>query len=161
MKKEPLFIRFANNESNVADVVRSFIDLSEDKPSKGIAERTLKEIPDLTLFRRDFSNALEDLIDNGISRNLVNYTDSYMKPSLLEITDNNGGSRTNERRWVTIKAEGSPWIEALVCYNLAIYLKAFGIKDLKKCPICGKFFSNKGKYAKYCSEHCRAVGGGK
>jgi hypothetical protein len=66
-----------------------------------------------------------------------------------------GGSRAGEKRWVQIKAEDAPWVEAVVCYNLCLYIRMYGIKELKRCPKCQKFFSNKGKYAKYCSDICK------
>jgi len=159
VKKEPLFVRFINREVDAKGIVSSFLELSEDKKSIEIANKILQDTPDLDLFRRDFSNCLEDIIDNGISRNIINYMDSYLKPSLLEMTDSGSYSKISDKRWVTIKEEGTPWIEALVCYNLAVYIKAFGLAELKRCPVCGKFFSHKGKYAKYCSDTCKGSGG--
>lgn len=159
MKIEPLFIRYINKEIDTKGVITSFIDLSEDKKSIEIANKYLEDIPDLSLFRRDFANCVEDVIDNGISRKVINYIDSYLKPSLLEINDNSSYTRMGDKRWVVIKEDNTPWIEALICYNLAIYIKAYGISELKKCPICNKFFSHKGKYAKYCSDICKGAGG--
>jgi len=158
MKKEPLFIRFLNGETNTVGVINSFIELSEDRNSKEIAKKSLDNVPDLSLFKRDFANCVEDIIDNGISRNVINYVDSYLKPSLIEITASGNYSRTNDKRWVTLKSESAPWIEALICYNLGLYIKAYGLLELKKCPVCNKFFSHKGRYAKYCSDTCKGSG---
>ena len=158
MKIEPLFIRFANSQIDTLGVVTSIISPDLNEYSKGIAERAKLNLPDLGVFRRDFKKALEDLIDNGPNQMFRNYVDSYMKPSLVEFLDRGGDNRVSERRWVNIKAEDAPWVEALLCYNTCLYIKMYGTKELKLCPICSKFFSNKGKYAKYCSEGCKAQG---
>jgi hypothetical protein len=155
MRREPMFVRFANKLVGTDGVVKSFIDASEHRKSIKIAEDSLENLPDLSVFRKDFGNALEDLIDNGINRQLITYLDCYMKPSLSEVLEGDGRNMTAENRWVLIKSKEAPWIEALVCYNLTLYIKAFGHKELKRCTVCGKFFTNKGKYAKYCSEGCK------
>jgi hypothetical protein len=155
MRKEPMFIRFANKQLTADGVVNSFIQATEHKPSLEIANEVLNNLPDLSIFRKDFSNALIDLIDNGINKEFVNYLNCYMKPSLTEILDGDGRGTTGEHRWVMIKDKDAPWIEALLCYNLSLYIKAYGHKELKKCPVCTKFFTGKGKYAKYCSDACK------
>lgn len=158
MKTEPLFIKYANGLIDPSDIVQGFIRDSSDKKSLDIAKQTLKNLPDMSIFRRDFKKALSDLIDNGVNNYFVNYVNSYMKPSLEEIVKSTGNSQFGESRWVNIKESDVPWIEALLCYNLSLYVKIYGIKELKKCPICEKFFSNKGKYAKYCSDSCKNQG---
>lgn len=158
MRDEPLFIRFANGHVEAKDIIASVLESVDHVPTKEIAEKKKNEVVDLSLFRRDFRNLLVDLTDNGITQKLKNYVDSYMKPSLIELVDG-GGSRSGETRRVSIKAEDTPWLEAVVCYNLCVYIRAFGFKEIKQCPVCSKFFSNKGKYAKYCSESCKAQKG--
>lgn len=159
MKKEPLFIRYANGITDEVEVARNFLSETEDKKSKEIAEKTLNDMPNLSLFRRDFKQCMQDLIDNGVSNHFVNYVNSYMKPSLLEIVEGNSNNQVGEKRWVTLKDHDTPWIEALLCYNMSLYIKVYGIKELKRCSVCSKFFSNKGKYAKYCTEECKKQGG--
>ena len=161
MKREPLFIRVANDAAGPLDVVEGFLTASNDEHSKEIAQAFKDNLPDISLFKKDFKEVLDDIIDNGISQRMKNYVNSYMKPSLEEFSEGSQGGRTGEHRWVVIKEKDTPWIEALVCYNLCLYLRAYGLKELKRCPVCKKFFSNKGKYAKYCSESCKASGGGK
>jgi len=161
MKIEPMFVRYANGQIDEKYIINSFIKSSDNEKSKEIAKKIRDEIPALDLFKRDFINALEDIIDNGINNQFINYINSYMKPSLEEYTEGSGASRTGEKRWVIIKEEGTPWIEALLCYNLTLFLKVNGLQDLKKCPVCTKFFSHKGKYAKYCSETCKGQSGNK
>lgn len=159
MRVEPLFIRYANGMADTEAIVKSYLSIVKDEPSKKIAEDILTNLPDLTMFRKDFRNCIDDLIDNGISNQLINYMDSYMKPSLEEYVEGSNAARTGEKRSVVIKAEDTPWIEAMVCYNMALYIKVYGITDIKHCPNCGNFFSHKGKYAKYCSEICNGNAG--
>jgi len=148
---EPLFVRFANGEVAVNDVLRA-LESSRDERTREIVAQKINNPPDLAVFRRDFKNMLSDLVENGVSRRVINYVDSYMKPSLEEFVEG-AGSRAGESRWVVIKAEDTPWPEALLCYNMCLYLKVYGIHEFKQCATCGKFFTNKGKYAKYCMEH--------
>lgn len=158
MRKEPLFIRFVNGVDDVGSIIDSVYNSSNDEKTKEIAGRKKQDIPNLDVFKRDFKKAIEDLIDSGINQHFINYVNSYMKPSLIEEVEDSSVHRTGERRTVRIKEEETPWIEAIVCYNLCIYIRTFGIKEIKLCPVCHKFFSNKGKYAKYCSEGCKMQG---
>ena len=158
MRREPLFVRFANSEANASDIIQSFLSNSEEEKSNKIAEKAANSIPDLNIFKRDFQEALEDLIDSGVNQRFINYVNSYMKPALTEYVEGSGGSRSGEKRWISIKEEDTPWIEAIVCYNLSLYIRMYGLKEIKRCPVCRKFFSNKGKYAKYCSDPCKGRG---
>jgi len=158
MRDEPLFIKFLNGQINHTHIVDTVINTSKDQRSKDIAEGKKGENVDLSLFREDFKKVIVDLIDNGVNQRVINYIDSYMKPSLEEFLEPNRGSRVNESRYVSIKAADAPWLEAVVCYNLCIFLKVYGISDIKQCATCGKFFSHKGKYAKYCSDPCKMAG---
>ena len=159
MKIEPLFIRLANRQVGALDIIQSFQNSSQDEPSKKIAAEAIGNIPDISLFIKDFREVLGDLIENGINQRVINYINSYMKPSLSEVVDSSGGSRAGENRWIFIKNADAPWVEAIICYNLSLYIKAFGVDKIKQCPVCSKFFSHKGKYAKYCSESCKSQGG--
>ena len=160
MKQEPLFISFLNGRINAVEVINSVLNNSKDERTLEIAQNQKDKKNDLSIFRKDFRSAVEDIIDNGINQKFINYVDSYMKPSLEEFSDPNTGSRSNESRYITIKAEDTPWIEAIICYNMCIFIRAYGISSIKKCSVCGTFFSHKGKYAKYCSESCKASGRG-
>lgn len=155
---EPLFIRFANKQSGVDDIIKSVISGCEDKKSVQIAQEALKKPPEIDLFRRDFINMLNDLTENGINQHFKNYVDSYMKPSLEEFVEGSKASRSGEKRWVIVKEADTPWVEAIVCYNMCIYIRMYGIDAVKCCPVCHKFFSYKGKYGKYCSDPCKETG---
>lgn len=158
MRNEPLFIRYANGHVEPASIIQSFLDSNQDEKSNNIALEALKSPPDLTIFRKDFKSLLVDIIDNGINKQAINYIDNYMKPSLEELVSG-GTSRAGEKRQVILKAKDTPWVEAIVCYNLTLYIKMYGISEIKKCPVCSRFFSHKGKYAKYCSDICKTNGG--
>jgi hypothetical protein len=158
MRNEPLFIRYANGLVEASYIIQSFIESNLDNKSKEIAEKALKSPPDLKLFKKDFRNLLIDIIDNGINKQAINYINNYMKPSLEEIVEG-GTNRAGEKRQIILKAEDTPWVEAIVCYNLTLYIKMYGIPEIKLCPVCSKFFSHKGKYAKYCSDTCKSSGG--
>lgn len=151
-KIEPLFVRFANGEASAEDVIGA-MSSSKDAKTKEIVSKALTTVPDLSVFRTDFKSMLSDLAENGVSRRVINYVDSYMKPSLEEYVEGAGTTMAGEARWVAVKADDAPWPEAVVCYNMCLYLRAYGIKELKQCPTCKKFFTNKGRYAKYCLEH--------
>lgn len=158
MKEGPLFIKFLNGEIDYIYIIDTIINNSKDERSRVIAQNKREELVNLSYFRTDFKKAIIDLIDNGITQRFTNYVDSYMKPSLLEFEEPNVGRRSGEQRYVIIKADDTPWIEAIVCYNLCIYIRAYGIKSIKQCAVCNRFFVHKGEYAKYCSEQCKSIG---
>lgn len=158
MRDEPIFIKFLNGQINHTHVIDTVINTSKDQKSKDFAHKKKDESIDTSLFREDFRKVVIDLIDNGINQRVINYIDSYMKPSLEEFIEPNNGSRVNESRYITIKANDTPWIEAVICYNLCIFIKVYGFKEIKQCATCNKFFSHKGQYAKYCSEPCKMSG---
>jgi hypothetical protein len=159
MKIEPLFIRLANRKAGALEVIQSFQKASDDEMSVEIAAKASSDLPDISLFIKDFKEVLLDLIDNGVNQRVVNYINSYMKPSLCEVVDQSGGGRAGESRHIYIKDPKAPWVEAVVCYNLTLFIKAYGFQSIKCCPVCSKFFTDKGKYAKYCSESCKSQGG--
>lgn len=158
MREEPLFVKFLNGQISYLQIIDVVIETSKDEKSKNIAESKKDSNIDMSLFREDFQKVVLDLIDNGINQRVINYLNSYMKPSLEEFVESPGGSRVNESRYVSIKADDAPWLEAILCYNLCIFIKVYGFKEIKQCAQCGKFFSHKGQYAKYCSDSCKAVG---
>lgn len=157
IKIEPLFIRVLNKDSGVLDIIQSFKSSSDDKRSIDIANKALNNLPDISLFIKDFREMVNDLIENGINQRVINYINSYMKPSLVEIVDESGNTRAGESRYINLKNDKAPWVEAIVCYNLTLFIKAYGFQSIKQCPVCSKYFSTNGKYAKYCSESCKAA----
>jgi len=160
MSTDPMFLRFAKNRIDVAGIVESFEASTEDMASKEASQSVLENPPDLGQFRRDFCNCLRDIQANGPDQGVVAYLNSYMQPSLEEILEEDAHVRhATTQRSVLIKDSEAPWVEALVCYNLTLFIKGFGSDIIKCCAKCNKFFSNKGKYAKYCSDACKNAGG--
>jgi len=163
MTRSPLYLRFANRELDAEQVVTGFIRSTQDEASKAIATDLLevKGIYDVEDFREYFRNCLKDLIDNGAIPAVTEYLNAYMSSSLEEVGGHVGrGSYGTSSRYAIIKDAEAPWVEALVCYNLCLYIKGYGLEELKSCKTCGKFFCDKGKYATYCSEGCKSRKGG-
>lgn len=158
MRIDPLFIRFANEPLNIDELLNGFDRQFENDKSKKIVEAVKVSPPDLKIFKRDFKKMLADLVENGINQNIKNYVNSYMKPSLEEYIDEAPGNRSGEHRFIAIKSADTPWIEAIICYNLCLYLRVYGISELKQCPVCTVFFCHKGKYGKYCGDSCKSQG---
>lgn len=157
MVEEPLFIRYVNGTISEEQIIKNIVSGVVDKRTIEIINKTKDSVlsSDYSVFRRDFRNLILDLIDNGITQRLINYVNSYMKSSLEEFVENDSINRASEKRYISIKGEDVPWLEAILCYNLCIYIKVYGIKSIKQCPVCNKIFSTKGKYAKYCSDICK------
>ena len=158
MTKEPLFLRFINRELGVVDLLRSF-SKSEDTITSAAAGRAMDNPPDIEEFRKELEDAVSDVVTTGLGEEFKAFVNHYMQESLIEdveVVDSTQGENIN--RSARIKDEHSPWIQGFVCYNLCLYLKAYGTEMLKKCKICGKLFAHKGKYAIYCSDGCKAKG---
>ena len=158
MTKEPLFIRFLNKEAGVMDMLHSFAQSPDEKTSK-IASKAINAPPDLESFRTEFYGAVIDIKKSGPGEEFASFVNNYMEPSLEEdITVKSVEQGENRSQTVRIKDEKAPWMQGFICYNLCLFIKAFGLDVLKRCEICEKFFSNKGKYAVYCSDGCKSQG---
>jgi hypothetical protein len=154
--KNPLFLRFINREVGFTDMVRSFAN----SPNPHTSEIAMRAVPiDLEPFRNEIEGAVRDIIKTGLGEEFKAFVNHYMEPSLIEeqvITQGNLGE--NRVQMATIKDETAPWVQGFICYNLCLYIKAFGLEDLKACKSCNKLFSHKGKYASYCSDGCKKKG---
>ena len=159
MKNDPLFIRVANRQAQVLDAARAFVD-SPDEATSSTA-RAVAEVPssyphNFNDFSTKFRSLLADLIDNGITQSATTALNSYMEPSLTEVTRGiNYSTKGSTSEYPIIREASQPWAEGLVCYNLCKYIKAFGIQEIKVCKKCKVFFAGRGKYASYCSDACR------
>jgi hypothetical protein len=156
--KNPLFLRFINREVGFTDVVRSFTN-SPDPRTSEIALRAILSPIDLEPFRKEIEEATRDIIQTGFGEEFKAFVNHYMESALVEeqvITQ----SRLGESRvqMATIKDENAPWVQGFICYNLCLYIKAFGLGDLKACKSCNKLFAHKGQYATYCSDECKKKG---
>jgi hypothetical protein len=130
---------------------------SPDSYTAQTAMKAQENPPNLDTFKKELREAVTDIISEGLAEEFAAFANNYMEPSLVEdveSSDNKQGQ--NISREARIRDENSPWVEGLICYNLCLYIKAFGLESLKKCRICSKFFNHKGKYAVYCSDACKA-----
>ena len=161
MYLEPLFVRFANGRAGLLEVCKA-LAASKDQATVEIASKVLADpsmySSQLSEFQTDFRNCVEDMLDNGLSKSVQGFLTSYTEPSLIEYSS--GISYTNKgstEQWVAIANQEAPWVEAVVCYNLMLFLKLGRIHELKKCKRCGLLFSGKGKHAVYCSDICKGT----
>jgi hypothetical protein len=153
--KNPLFLRFINRESGVMDLLSSFSRVEHDYTAKA-AVKAMQDPPDLESFRQELEEAVRDVVREGPGPEFSAFVNHYMEPSLMEEKVAKQTPRGENRMQVAyVKDDQAPWIQGLVCYNLCLYIKAFGTGDLKACRVCDKIFSNKGEYAVYCSEGCK------
>ena len=80
-----------------------------------------------------------------------------MENSIEEfVTETSTPQGENKSRVAHVKDEKETWVEGFICYNLVLYIKAYGLDALKTCKVCNKIFCHKGKYALYCSEGCKS-----
>ena len=153
--KKPLFLRFIEKESGVVDMLSSFSN-SFDKKTSEAAKKLMANPPDLESFRLDLKDAVSIVIKEGLDEDFSAFVNSYMEDSIeedLEVEKTSQGQNISQT--VRVKDEESSWVEGFICYNLCLYIKAFGLESLKQCKVCSKFFNHKGKYAIYCSDGCK------
>jgi hypothetical protein len=153
--KNPMFLRVINRESSFSDLVRAFSNSSDPRTAE-IAIKAMNNPIDLEPFRVELEEAVRDIIKTGYGEEFKAFVNHYMEPSLTEEQKVTQGPLGESRVQVaTIKDEKEPWIQGFICYNLCLYIKAFGTEDLKSCKTCGKLFDHKGKFATYCSDDCK------
>jgi hypothetical protein len=153
--KNPLFLRFINREIAYTDMVRSFAN-SPDSRTSEIAMKAMTSPMDLESFRKEMEEAVRDIIKIGLGEEFRAFVNHYMESSLVEeqvVTQSHLGE--SRIQTATIKDENAPWVQGFICYNLCLYIKAFGLEELKSCKTCEKLFAHKGKYAVYCSDECK------
>jgi len=156
MPKGPLFLRFINAEVTVFEMLQSFVK-SPDSNTSEAAAIAMKNPPDLEDFRTEMKDAVTDIIADGPGAEFAAFVNNYMEDSLEEDVQTAKGERgQNVSRSARVKEGATSWIEGFICYNLCLYIRAFGLMSLKKCKVCSTFFNHKGKYAVYCSDSCKA-----
>lgn len=153
--KNPLFLKFINREIDFTSILSAFAN-SPDKRTSEIAVKAMENPIDLDPFREELEGAVRDIISKGLGEEFKSFVNHYMETSLAEeYTTTKGPLGEGRVQIATIKDENEPWVQGFICYNLCLYIKAFGLQDLKACKVCNKVFSNKGKYALYCSDQCK------
>ena len=156
--REPLFLRFINKELGVSDLLEAFSKTTEPSTLSAIDDARL-EPPDIEPFRIEMIDAVRDLITTGIGDEFKAFVNHYMSDSLEEDVQHiDSQLGENVSRTARVLDSSSPWIQGFICYNLCLYIKAFGLENLKSCRVCDKFFNHKGKYAVYCSDPCKVKG---
>jgi len=157
--KTPMFLKFLNKELGIMDLLSSFTR-ADDTLTASAASQALEKTPDLTEFRSELDDAVEDLISNGVSEELKAFVNHYMDCLQEDVETSTTPLGENRSHIARVKDKTGPWVQGFICYNLALYIKVFGVADLKKCRVCGKKFAHKGKYAVYCSPACKSKKGG-
>ena len=154
--KDPLFLKFLNREVSVEMMLQTF-SKSADPVTAEAALALMEKPPDLEEFWKEFTDAVNDIVGKGVGEEFKAFSDNYMEPSLEEIVQiSDGQLGQNLSREAVVKNPEAPWLQAYICYNLCLYIKAFGLDSLKRCKVCAKFFCHKGKYAVYCSDPCKS-----
>jgi hypothetical protein len=157
-RREPLFVRFLNRELSAGDMLNIFAR-SFDPYTRECAIKAIADPPNLDEFHEELTDAARDVIKQGVGEEFKAFVNNYMESSLIEDCESEDSKfGENVSRMARVANEDAPWIQGFVCYNFCLYIKAFGLQDLKICKICSKFFVHKGKYAIYCSDGCKASG---
>ena len=153
--KEPLFVRFLNADTGVMEMLDSFSN-SKDEYTLQAVGKAKENSPELSSFKEELKGAVATIIKEGIDDAFKAFVDHYMKETLEEdVISRKGPLGDNVQRIARVIDSEGPWIEGLICYNLSLYIRTFGLDNLKCCKVCSKFFSHKGQYAVYCSDSCK------
>lgn len=157
MIKEPLFLRFINHSTAISEMLYTF-SKSPDTYTSEAAKKAIINPPDLEGFREELTQAVKDIIKNGLGEEFKAFVDHYMESSLEEdVSTSDGHFGQNISRVARVKDDTAPWIEGFICYNLSLYIRVYGLDELKICKVCDKIFGHKGKWAVYCSDSCKSV----
>jgi hypothetical protein len=156
-KQNPMWLRFLTRETGVVELLHSF-SRSEDPKTAEAAIKALEAPPDLEPFRKELGEAVEDMLKDGVGDEFKAFVNNFMTPleEILEVENTPRGE--NRSQVARIKDPSGTWIQGFICYNLCLYVKAFGLENVKKCKTCGKIFAHKGQYAIFCSDPCKAAG---
>lgn len=163
LTQNPLFIKFLNwkgDKYSIEELVENMVNKFEDASSKQIITEKLNKIDDSFLNNlSDFQTRFKKFMVESILTQTVSEVFIYfLNNSYKYIEEDFQKYLNDEVRKIRIKDENGRWFEAVVCYNFIMAFNYFGLEIIKLCPICGSFFSHKGKYAKYCSDGCKAKG---
>jgi hypothetical protein len=152
--KNPLFLRFINRKIGVFDLLNSFAS-SPDPLTAETARNAADSPPDLEEFRQEMEEAVRDLSKEGLGEEFKAFVNHYMVDSITQVTDNKKTPFGENRSHLAyVKDPDSTWIQGFLCFNLSLYIKAFGLDNLKTCKTCGALFAHKGKWAVYCEDSC-------
>lgn len=157
MSKTPMFLQFLNKERGVSDLLTSF-SKSSDETTARAAKDMIKSPPDLDSFRDELKEAVIDILTNGLGDTFKAFVNDYMSALQEDYESKDTKNGMNMSHTATVADPDGPWIQGFICYNLCLYIKAFGLENVKMCRVCHKIFSHKGKWAVYCSDPCKKKG---
>jgi hypothetical protein len=163
MKDVPLFARVANSQSGVRDIAQALsrsADPTTADVARGVLDGSQPYGYDFETFRADFNRCLDDMIENGIKPQIREYLNAYLGYLHEEISGDSFSTKGSTTSVVSISNAEGPWAEGVVAYNLCLYLKAYGVSEIKRCKKCRKVFTGRGKYAVYCGDACKKGIGG-
>lgn len=162
-KEDPLFINFVNTEitkeymNSILKKVEDLFNDPEDKKTAVERRESLKDhnVEGFKLIQTKLRDHLDYIIDKGKFDKAFGSWANFYLSSLKEYkTENAAGIE----RFVRIGDANGDWISGIILYNFSLFCKYYGIDILKKCPVDGVFFVNKGRYAKFCSDQCKQAG---
>ena len=152
--KDPLFLRFINKKIGVFDLLNSYAS-SLDPLTAETARNAMEDPPDLDEFRKELEDAVRDLAKEGLGEEFKAFVNHYMEPAITQVMNNTKTPFGENRSHLAyVKDPDSTWIQGFLCFNLSLYIKAFGLDNLKSCRTCATIFANKGKWAVYCQDVC-------
>lgn len=161
LSDNPLFIKFLNWTGDKFAIESFFKNLAESFEKKEdvqiIRSTSLTEeyLQNLDNFKIKFKSYLAKAIaSNNISEEFL----AWLSNAYKYIQEDIQLYGNNETRTISIKDPTGRWFEAILCYNFICTFNNFGLDVIKFCPICSKFFSHKGRYARYCSDACKSKG---
>lgn len=162
LSHNPLFIKFLNwsgDKFTIENLLKGLQDSFELDSDKDTVKSTLLNLDESYLSNLDnFKKKFVSYVFNTITnQNASEEFLAWLSNSYKYIEEEIDNHHNNEIRKVHIKDPEGRWFESLICYNFIMTFNNFGVEIIKKCP-CSKFFSHKGKYAKYCSEECKSKG---
>jgi len=163
LETNPLFIKFLNwkgDKNYIETLLTNLSNNFEEESDKKIIKDKLSNLTDdflnsLSDFQKRFKAYVNDLISSKtISEEFLLWLDNTFKyvEEKVETYIN------DEIRKIKIKSPEGRWFEAICCYNFIMTFNYFGLNIIKTCPVCYSYFSNKGKYARYCSNSCKEIG---
>lgn len=162
LSHNPLFIKFLNWKKDKHTIQNILIGLeksfSREEDKKIVRDRLsiLNEdyLIELEEFQKRFSTYVtSSILNNNTSEEFLMWMSNISKYIEEEIVT----YLNDESRQIKIIKFDGKWLESIIVYNFITTFNNFGLDVIKLCP-CSKFFSHKGKYAKYCSEECKSKG---
>lgn len=160
-KEEPLFITFLNTGLSkvfITDLLTRVEKLFTEPADKLAAKDFREELKDhhlegYRLTQTKFKDHIDHIIKfKAFDKDFGSWANFYLS-SLREIKRED--KQGNVERFVKIGDHHGDWITGLILYNFSLFAKAYSIDILKNCSRCNRYFTMKGKYAKYCSDKCK------